>query len=90
MMSRGIISPASFVPRRWIFFSAAALFQYGQKVFGDIPVDEKRFCGIARSGVLGLRVNDDGDGFCHVIIFVHIDVADTVGMSHDGDVSCGS
>ena len=48
-------------------------------------MDKERFCGIARGGVLGLRVNDDGDGFRHVIIFVYIDVADTVGMPHDGD-----
>ena len=60
--------------------------KFGEKVRGYISVDENGLNGIAGSGVLGLGVDNDLDRHVFVDIFVHIDVADSVRMSHDRDL----
>mmetsp|Transcript_2547 Transcript_2547/g.9779 ORF Transcript_2547/g.9779 Transcript_2547/m.9779 type:complete len:349 (+) Transcript_2547:1992-3038(+) len=52
----------------------------------DIAVQQDRFARVARGGVVGLGVDDDGGGFRGIGRRVDVDVADAVGVAQDRDL----
>ncbi len=49
----------------------------------NLSVDQKSFSSIAGSCVLGLGIDNDRDRLIEIGVFIDIDAADSVGMSHD-------
>lgn len=64
-------------------------FERGEEGRCDFGMDEKRFDAIAGGGGLGFRIDGDTNSHFGIGIGVHIEVADTGGVSKDGDMRRG-